>query len=484
MRKGAIPIQHTRRRLESFSWCIMRQWKGNQEIYRADGSIVYACDVECRKKRYDVRSPYERYHSLRLQKFARMSISGVILHFLSDSNTGSYLVNCASYSLLTMVQGIKFLTKKSFNPTNLTNQKQVWERQQQEKEAARKAKEREKQLQKERDDALLAQSRGEISKVSFLYVPPPGMVDKRNPPHQPVTNTNPSGDKGNESKLLDHKGSIGGMDSISNWAERQPGDDDATAAFRRLLAGAPSSTADSDNIHPVSLSSSGGTVLQGTTYDPMTADTARNGGSSLSALEKAVGKRPQHAQRNALSLDEQIQRFPSLANAPRVAGIGNSQGGDTSVTFKPLGAQIRNVRCLVCGTWGHSKGDRECAVSGWDPFAVATRATIAPVEPSSVDHPSYGTAALLSEEKISEEEARHLKPRKSHKRHRRGYESDRSCNSIDESSIEKQRLRKHKKERKNDKSKRRRHASSDDSSDTEDLHRSRRRKSSKKHTRR
>ena len=373
-----------------------------------------------------------------------------------------------------MVQGIKFLTKKSFNPTNLTNQKQVWERQQQEKEAARKTKEREKQLQKERDDALLAQSRGEISKVSFLYEPPPGMVQKK---EQHACNS---------SESVVNQGD--GSHAMKDWAERQPGDDDAAAAFRLLLAGVPvKSSADPGSTPPVALSSSGGTVLQGTTYDPMTADTPRNGGNALSALEKAVGKRPQHSQRNALSLDEQIQRFPSLANAPRVAGIGTQGAGDTSVTFKPLGAQIRNVRCLVCGTWGHSKGDRECAVSGWDPFATrAPPAAAAALKPPSTEQ-TVENAAIQQED--TKEETRHSKLRKHHRRRR---ESDRSIesssyNSSDESSVGSRRRSKHKKKRrKNHKSesKRRRYDSSDDASDSEDQHRRRRHKSSRMHRRR
>merc|ERR1711862_377424 len=38
------------------------------------------------------------------------------------------------------------------------------------------------------------------------------------------------------------------------------------------------------------------------------------------------------------------------------------------LNFKPLGAVLRNVRCMACGKWGHSRGDRECEVSGWNPF--------------------------------------------------------------------------------------------------------------------
>jgi CBF1 interacting corepressor len=304
-----------------------------------------------------------------------------------------------------MVQGIKFLTKKSFNPTNLNNQKQVWEREQQRKQQTLEAEQREKQLQRERDDALIAQSRGEINKVSFLYEQPPGMIQSK-PNSMSIGERNNSAveDASNDTKppplTKDSKMEVGGGGGGgfgTHWAERQPGDDDAAAAFRRLLAGQATSNHtsldhDTNATTAISMtSSSRGTVLQGTSYDPMTDPTKFNGSNSLSALEKAVGKRPQHSQRNSLTLEEQIQRFPALANAPRVAGIGNHPNNTASkgamesdhnnpsnsvcVTFKPLGAQIRNVRCLVCGIWGHSRGDRECAISGWDPFAAVTNNT-------------------------------------------------------------------------------------------------------------
>jgi CBF1 interacting corepressor len=46
------------------------------------------------------------------------------------------------------------------------------------------------------------------------------------------------------------------------------------------------------------------------------------------------------------------------------------KGTDVQVNFKPLGTQLRNVQCLICGVWGHSRGDRECSKSGWDPFSM------------------------------------------------------------------------------------------------------------------
>ncbi|XP_062234148.1 LOW QUALITY PROTEIN: uncharacterized zinc finger CCHC domain-containing protein At4g19190-like [Phragmites australis] len=47
------------------------------------------------------------------------------------------------------------------------------------------------------------------------------------------------------------------------------------------------------------------------------------------------------------------QEFEVLKNAPRL---------DTGapVRIKPFGVEVRNVRCLRCGNYGHQSGDREC----------------------------------------------------------------------------------------------------------------------------
>ncbi|XP_062230292.1 uncharacterized zinc finger CCHC domain-containing protein At4g19190-like [Phragmites australis] len=47
------------------------------------------------------------------------------------------------------------------------------------------------------------------------------------------------------------------------------------------------------------------------------------------------------------------QEFEVLKNAPRL---------DTSapVRIKPFGVEVRNVRCLRCGNYGHQNVDREC----------------------------------------------------------------------------------------------------------------------------
>ena len=56
---------------------------------------------------------------------------------------------------------------------------------------------------------------------------------------------------------------------------------------------------------------------------------------TLSALEHAVGCKEETGA--ALTLDEQIQRFPALAGAPRAKGMTAT---DVNVKFKPLGTQI------------------------------------------------------------------------------------------------------------------------------------------------
>jgi CBF1 interacting corepressor len=148
--------------------------------------------------------------------------------------------------------------------------------------------------------------------------------------------------------------------------ERQPGDDDAAAAFRQMLAAATNSsvagqqdeTTSGECSQTTQNVSSSGAALSGTTVEKaMPTD------KELTALEKAVGRRDASS---SLSLEEQIARFPQLKNAPMAKGMNATNVG---VTFKPLGTQLRNVRCMVCGIWGHSRGDRECQKSGWDPFA-------------------------------------------------------------------------------------------------------------------
>ena len=122
-----------------------------------------------------------------------------------------------------MVQGIKFLTKKSFNPTNITNQKVVWEREQQQQHRLQQIQERNKVLQQEKDNEQIQLSRGGSTKVNFLYEPPPGLTTTSTTSSTTGTSSTPV--------FATTATASTGMLSI----ERQPGDDDAAAAFRQLL---------------------------------------------------------------------------------------------------------------------------------------------------------------------------------------------------------------------------------------------------------
>lgn len=49
-------------------------------------------------------------------------------------------------------------------------------------------------------------------------------------------------------------------------------------------------------------------------------------------------------------------KFSFLKNAPIVAEYAKN----VRVTHKPLGIEVRKVKCARCGEWGHTSGDREC----------------------------------------------------------------------------------------------------------------------------
>lgn len=69
-----------------------------------------------------------------------------------------------------------------------------------------------------------------------------------------------------------------------------------------------------------------------------------------SVVEEKKKPRPKDLYGRTLPTEEE---FEVLKNAPRL---------DTGVLAraKPFGVEIRNVKCLRCGTYGHQSGDREC----------------------------------------------------------------------------------------------------------------------------
>ena len=279
--------------------------------------------------------------------------------------------------------GLAFLSKKYFNPANFSNQKKVWEAEQRAEKDAKSAKERAEQLKRERDDEELAKARGgkaggDRAALSFMYAVPPGMADER----KKDDSEDAFGLQGSDDDRKPAAEMSAPAGDTSCITQRQPGDDDAAAAFRAMLAGHQRSGGDGDQ----DMSQTGpSNALVGSEYDP-SADQKKPSaltGDNRTQLEKAVGRRD--AYNTSLTLEEQVARFPSLANAPMKPGM---KADNVSVSFKPLGAEIRNVKCLKCGVWGHSKGDRECQLSGWNPFALksdsvptaATKAAAAAVE--------------------------------------------------------------------------------------------------------
>lgn len=323
-----------------------------------------------------------------------------------------------------MVQGIQFLTKKGFNPHNLSNRKRVWEAEQKAAVDAAAAAERELTLQRERDEAAILQARGETPRVAFLYEHPPGMPKKKEE------------SKMNDSNQAPSSGKIT-SEAQPDLSQSRPDDDPATAAFRRLLAGnsAASETSnpeDDEDIRNRAHYSEG--VLRGSIIPRPDADSQPqpskpdpNKSSSLSALEKAVGRKKGST---ATTLEEQIARFPALANAPRA-----TKAPTTNMTFQPLGCQIRNVRCTRCGEWGHSVGERECSLTGWNPFAMPSRRLPeedTPREPGTVVRTTqkmstdnkYRNEDDSDECAISRRSEKKKKKKRKKSSHKRNYQSD------------------------------------------------------------
>lgn len=265
-----------------------------------------------------------------------------------------------------MVQGLKFLSKKSFNPQNLSNQKRTWEREQEQKREEARLRERERQLVIERDHEELARSRdgasgGQKASLRFMYDQPSSLDAKK---------------KDDELEGIHDDSTKSNGDEVESY--RKAGDDDAAAAFRRMLAGVHEEQQENDSETVNDLGSS--LIISGSTAEANATEQKRE----LTQLEKAVGKRNGMS---SLTYEEQISRFPQLKNAPiaiKRKGKGEEDDPKTNLNFKPLGAQIRNVRCLACKIWGHQKGDRECKLSGWDPFSSSSMNAMSAIPSSSI----------------------------------------------------------------------------------------------------
>eukprot|EP01120_Amphizonella_sp_Union-15-10_P003901 TRINITY_DN14353_c0_g1_i1.p1 TRINITY_DN14353_c0_g1~~TRINITY_DN14353_c0_g1_i1.p1 ORF type:complete len:274 (-),score=75.79 TRINITY_DN14353_c0_g1_i1:164-985(-) len=58
-----------------------------------------------------------------------------------------------------------------------------------------------------------------------------------------------------------------------------------------------------------------------------------------------------------------VPNLEYLKNAP---SMGRYTEG-IEITHKPLGIEVRKVRCARCGEWGHTSGDRECKLKDINP---------------------------------------------------------------------------------------------------------------------
>lgn len=269
-----------------------------------------------------------------------------------------------------------FLSKKGFNPQNQVNRKQVWEARQHSKLEEERIRKREDQLRKEREDEEICASRhkGDSSQAQlrFMYDAPPGMKQSKE-------------SHGGENDTDSKQRKTLGQATAQDLTKIQSTDDAAAAAFRRMLAAsaAPTQETTANEGNDAGAEDGEGTlgfapVLQGTTMERDFENEKNN--DTRSALEKAVGRRDRGS---ALTLEEQVARFPQLKHAPMAKGMSSA---DVNVSFKPLGAQLRNVKCLACGVWGHSRGDRECKMTGWDPFSMSGKPVVpvAPLASSSI----------------------------------------------------------------------------------------------------
>ena len=232
--------------------------------------------------------------------------------------------------------GLAFLTKKSFNPANWANQRQVWEAKQNAASEQRRVTEREAQLKREREEEDLARAIGGTSEggrkqLAFMYEAGKISGLERKPADDAgddlATAKNPEGKTGNDSNIF----------------ERQPGDDDAAAAFRLMLAKGATAASEED----ANLTSSSSMKMERTEAQKQEGEEQlpweKDG---RTALEKEVGR---SFRSSGLTLKQQLERFPELKHAPKALNQGEQQDAADVVglNFKPLGVQIRNVQCLA-----------------------------------------------------------------------------------------------------------------------------------------
>jgi len=233
---------------------------------------------------------------------------------------------------------LQFLSKKSWHTAKTNNIESVFIAEEKAKAEKKAAEERERTIEREREledleRAIGGEEAAQKLQLGFMYKAPPG------------------GEKTDE-KTKDKSG----RGNIISNLNVQEDDDPATIEFRRMLAG---------EIEAAEVNMDPAERKEEIKFDkPEEVKRLEGNADYRSELEKSVG-------RNAgvdISLNELVARFPELKNAPMAKGM---QGTSVQVKFNALGKDYRMVKCLVCGEWGHNKGDRQCK-KGFNPFAMSS----------------------------------------------------------------------------------------------------------------
>jgi CBF1 interacting corepressor len=270
--------------------------------------------------------------------------------------------------------GLAFLSKKRFNPANFSNQRQVWEAKQKADLEERKIKDRTEQLKREREDEELARAMGgkvggDVHQLKFMYDAPPGL-QKQEPKTEQKDNEHLEHSHNERRSIVKQENDGEGAASQAHdnilTCNFHPGDDEAAAEFRKMLLQGTQNAAQSQADAMSDVPATAGEAALKQDGDETGDDAAAKADSSKvdtrTKLEKEAGR---SIQSKAVTLKEQFERFPQLKNAPIAQGINVD---NVHVAFKPMGETLRNVRCMKCGVWGHSVGDRECKLTGWNPF--------------------------------------------------------------------------------------------------------------------
>jgi len=188
-------------------------------------------------------------------------------------------------------------------------------------------------------------------------------------------------------------------------------------------------------------------------------------------MPKPSNKEDSNSNNNASSaMPKNNLSHPILKNAPKEGDYVNKLD---IKNYRPLGVQIRNVRCVRCGQNGHASGDRECPLSNINPNDNARKRA---EDPAAFIHLAgsipYSDNLIIKDHirKEHQGEDRDLLPDESE-------ESDPEKKYLDSLSVEekkkllkalkkdsKRKSKKHRKEKRRSKEKRQRSAATEDES--------------------